>query len=45
MGNTSGSIKKITFDGIPFDVMSDSNFNETETDFEHMGNNGDGVGA
>ncbi|HUX61448.1 MAG TPA: hypothetical protein VMV32_09075 [Ignavibacteriaceae bacterium] len=35
MGDGSGSILKITLDGITFDVMADSNFNETGSGFEN----------
>lgn len=35
MGNTSGSIRKLTLNGITFDVLSDSNFNETGSAYEN----------
>ena len=35
MGNATGSIRKLTLDGITFDVMADSNFSETGAGFEN----------
>lgn len=35
MGNGSGSIRKITLNGITYDVMADSNFNETGSAHEN----------
>ena len=35
MGNTTGSIRKITLNAITFDVMADSNFNETGSAFDN----------
>ena len=35
MGNTSGSIRKLTIGGITYDVMADSNFNQRGSGFEN----------
>lgn len=35
MSDTGGSIRKLLLDGVPFDVMADSNFSEIITKFEN----------
>lgn len=37
MGDTSGTPRKVTLDGITFDVMADANFSDSSHQFENEG--------